>query len=322
MIDRRNFIIGAGAVAAGSALLQGGLSIKTAQAAPSGSQVPGYYRTKVGNITVTSLLDGGMQLPQEILTGATPEDIAAAKEKNFISDGTTFPAYLNAFLINTGSRLILVDTGGAGYGPALGNLVSNLAAAGVTPDDIDDVILTHAHPDHASGLLDSGGMRVFKKANLRISKPELEFWYDTSKENGKTKDIFAGARHNLDAYRNSGQIETFSMGATLGNGIDSVALPGHTPGHSGIRITDGNDQLLIWADLVHIPAIQFDNPSQTLAFDVDEDLARKTRLSAFDEIATDKIRIAGMHLCFPGIGHLAKRGTGYEFVPQIFETAV
>ena len=319
MIDRRNFIIGAGAVAAAGALLPSSVHIKSAKAAAPSTQAPGFYRTKVGNITVTSLLDGGMDLPEEILTGATPESLIAAKEKNFIAAGKSFPAYVNGFLIDTGTRLTLVDTGGAGYGPTLGNLAANLAAAGVSPDDIDDVVLTHAHPDHASGLLDRNGARLFKKANLRLSKDELDYWFNDSKKNGKNKDAFESAQKNIGAYRSAGQIETFALGNDIGNGISSVALPGHTPGHSGIRVSDGGDQLLIWADLVHIPAVQFEYPAQTVSFDVDAELARQSRLKTFDEVSADKIRVAGMHLCFPGIGHVAKSGDGYEFIEQVFE---
>ena len=268
MIDRRNFIIGAGAVAAAGALLPS-VQIKSARAAAPSTQAPGFYRTKVGNITVTSLLDGGMDLPEEILTGATPESLIAAREKNFIPAGKSFPAYVNGFLIDTGTRLTLVDTGGAGYGPTLGSLVKNLAAAGVSPDQIDDVVLTHAHPDHASGLLDHDSQRVFKKSSLRLSKTELEYWFDDGKKNNKNKDAFESAQKNLGAYRSSGQIETFALGNDIGNGISSVALPGHTPGHSGIRVSDGADQLLIWADLVHIPAVQFEHPAQTVSFAAD-----------------------------------------------------
>jgi glyoxylase-like metal-dependent hydrolase (beta-lactamase superfamily II) len=200
-------------------------------------------------------------------------------------------------------------------------LLNVLSAAGVSPDQIDDIIITHAHPDHAGGLIDEGGMRVFPKANIRISREDLDFWYD---ENAKKKmpqkaQMFDLAQKLLGPYKNSGQIKTFRLGEDIGNGISSVSLPGHTPGHSGVRVSDGNDQLLIWADIVHVPALQFANPAQSIGFDIDPDLARETRKKIFDEVATDKIRVAGMHLCFPGIGHVAKSGDGYEFVEQLFE---
>jgi glyoxylase-like metal-dependent hydrolase (beta-lactamase superfamily II) len=323
MIDRRNFMIGSGIVAGGM-LLKPALEITGAQAAPSqGTQVPGYYRAKVGSYQVTALLDGTSEFSDDLFTGVggKPDDIKAAKERNFFDPAKGFPGFVNGFLINTGTRLVLVDTGARGAMPNAGNLLNVLSAAGVSPDQIDDIIITHAHPDHAGGLIDEGGMRVFPKANIRISREDLDFWYD---ENAKKKmpqkaQMFDLAQKLLGPYKNSGQIKTFRLGEDIGNGISSVSLPGHTPGHSGVRVSDGNDQLLIWADIVHVPALQFANPAQSIGFDIDPDLARETRKKIFDEVATDKIRVAGMHLCFPGIGHVAKSGDGYEFVEQLFE---
>lgn len=323
MIDRRNFMIGSGIVAGGM-LLKPALEITGAQAAPSqGTQVPGYYRTKVGSYQVTALLDGTSEFSDDLFTGVggKAEDLKAAKERNFFDPAKGFPGFVNGFLINTGTRLVLVDTGARGAMPNAGNLLNVLSAAGVSADQIDDIIITHAHPDHAGGLVDEGGMRVFPKANIRISREDLDFWYDedAKKKMPQKAQMFDLAQKLLGPYKNSGQIKTFRLGEDIGNGISSVSLPGHTPGHSGVRISDGKDQLLIWADIVHVPALQFANPAQSIGFDIDPDMARETRKKIFDEVATDKIRVAGMHLCFPGIGHVAKSGDGYEFVEQVFE---
>ena len=323
MIDRRNFMIGSGIVAGGM-LLKPALEITGAQAAPSqGTQVPGYYRTKVGSYQVTALLDGTSEFSDDLFTGVggKAEDIKAAKARNFFDPAKGFPGFVNGFLINTGTRLVLVDTGARGAMPNAGNLLNVLSAAGVSADQIDDIIITHAHPDHAGGLVDEGGMRVFPKANIRISREDLDFWYDedAKKKMPQKAQMFDLAQKLLGPYKNSGQIKTFRLGEDIGNGISSVSLPGHTPGHSGVRISDGKDQLLIWADIVHVPALQFANPAQSIGFDIDPDMARETRKKIFDEVATDKIRVAGMHLCFPGIGHVAKSGDGYEFVEQVFE---
>lgn len=324
MIDRRDFMIGGGVVA-GAMLLKPALEIGAAHAAPDqGAQVAGYYRTKVGSFQVTALLDGGTEFSDDLFTsvGAKAEDLAAAKSRNFLDTSKGFPAYVNGFLVNTGTKLVLIDAGaGTMMGESAGKLERNLAAAGVMPDRIDEVILTHAHPDHAGGLLDAGGMRVFKNATIRISADDLDFWYDADAKArlSQKAQMFDLAQKLLGPYRDAGQIKTFRGGEDIKNGITAIALPGHTPGHSGFRISDGKEQLIVWGDIVHLPAVQFSDPAQSIGFDIDPDQARATRRKIFDEVSHDRIRVAGMHLCFPAIGHLAKAGEGYDFVEQMFE---
>lgn len=327
MIDRRDFMIGGGIVA-GAMLLKPALEISGARAAPAqGTQVPGFYRTNVGKIQVTALLDGGMELGDDLFTsvGGTAEELTAAKTRNFLDTAKAFPAYLNGFLINTGSKLVLIDTGaGSMFGETTGKLERNLAAAGVKPDQIGEIILTHGHPDHAGGMLNAAGERVFPKAVVRICEDDLNFWYDDAAKARlpQKAQMFDAAHKLLGPYREAGQIQTFKAGADIGGGLSAVALAGHTPGHSGLRISDGSEQLLVWGDIVHLPALQFVNPAQSIGFDIDPDQARATRLKIFDEVEVDRIRVAGMHLCFPGIGHVSKFGSGYEFVPQMFETNI
>lgn len=328
MIDRRDFMIGGGIVA-GAMLLKPALDIGGASAASpdTGTQVPGYYRTKVGGVQVTALLDGGMEFSDDLFTsvGATPEELTAAKTRNFLDPSKGFPAYVNGFLVQTGSKVILIDSGaGAMFGDTTGKLERNLAAAGVTPEQIDEIILTHGHPDHAGGLLNAAGERVFPKAVVRIDAQDLNFWYDDAAKARlpEKAQMFEMGQKLLGPYRDSGQIQTFKGGDDLGGGISTIPLYGHTPGHSGLRISDGNEQLVIWGDIVHLPALQFANPARSIGFDIDPDQARATRQKILDEVEVDRIRVAGMHLCFPGIGHVARFGSGYEFIPQMFETTL
>jgi len=323
--NRRNFIVGGGAVAAGIALAPGlKISASRAEASKGTKQAPGFYRTAVGSIEIVALLDGGMSLGDDLMLKAGAETLAAAKEKNFIRPGKEFPAYVNGYVINTGGKVTLVDTGAKGFAPTLGNLLSNLNESGIGAEQVDQIVLTHAHPDHTNGLLDDKGARAYTNAKVRISEEDLNFWFSDEKMAmmPDKKMMFDLARKNLGPYKNAGQIETFKLGADLGGGLSSVSLPGHTPGHSGVRISDGKEQFLIWADLVHVPAVQFDHPDISIAFDIDPETARATRSKIFGEVAADKIRIAGMHLAFPGIGHVTKNGTGYAFVPQMWETEI
>ncbi len=320
--DRRDFMIAGGLVAAGAAIAPAIQLSGAKAAAPMGDkQAPGYYRTKVGSIEVISLLDGGMTLGEDLLINASAEDLKQARADHFITE-KDFPAYVNGFVINTGKKITLVDTGAKGFAPTLGNLASNLASAGIDPEQVDEIIITHAHPDHTNGLLNGGGARAFNNATVRIATEEIAFWYDDKNMNAipDKKQMFDLARKNLGPYKDGGRLETFAANADLGGGISTIALPGHTPGHSGVRVSDGKENLLIWADIVHIPAVQFAYPNVSIAFDIDPDMARTTRAKIMDLASADRARIAGMHLVFPAIGHIATRGTGYDFTPQAWET--
>lgn len=323
-IDRRDFMIVGGLAAAG-AVMAPAMRIRSAHAAAPmlDKQAPGFYRTKVGTIEVISLLDGGMTLGADLLSGINAEELQQARSDNFITS-LDFPAYVNGFVINTGKKITLVDTGAKGYAPTLGNLASNLASAGIDPEQVDEIVITHAHPDHTNGLLNGGGNRAFNNATLRIAAEEIAFWYDDENMNAlpEKKQMFDMARKNLGPYKDSGRLETFAANADLGGGITTVPLPGHTPGHSGVRVSDGKENLLIWADIVHIPAVQFTHPEVSIAFDTDPEQARKTRARIMDLAAADRTRIAGMHLAFPAMGHVLRRGTGYDFVPQAWETDI
>ena len=327
-INRRKLLQGAGAVTAIAATLP--LS-RIASASPTVSaispvrtgQVPGIYRTKVGSMEITSILDGGMELGLGLFLKATPDEAEKLQREAFVTPGPV-RAYVNAFVINTGSKIILVDSGGGSMmGPTLGRLQQNLFAAGFRPSDINEILLTHAHIDHVSGLVNAAGLPVFPQAQVRINDIELQYWYDDEimgKALKETQPLFRGARRALDPYKNASLIQTFKMGADLGNGITTVDLSGHTPGHTGFRFSDGADQLLIWGDIVHAPVLQFAHTDWAIAFDVDAAKATETRKKILDQVSTDRIRIAGMHLSFPAIGHAAKAGRRkYEFVPQVWE---
>lgn len=323
--DRRNFMLGS-AVLAGAGMLSSLITPSSARAAapkPS-NQNPGYYKTKVGGMTVTTIVDGSMQMPNEIFTDVSQERIKASRDKYFISQEGPYPAYINAFLIQSGGKNILIDTGAKSYLPTTGLTEGTLASLGITSDHIDEIILTHAHPDHANGLLNSAGGIAYKKAVVKVCEDEVNFWFDDAKMASMpgNKGAFETARKDLGPYKESGQLQTYKFDADLGNGLSSVALPGHTPGHSGVMVSDGNEQLLIWGDIVHNAFLQFDHPDQTLAFDIDEAKARETRRKLFDRVATDRLRIGGMHLPMNALGHLAKRGEGYEFVPQRWEVTI
>jgi glyoxylase-like metal-dependent hydrolase (beta-lactamase superfamily II) len=180
------------------------------------------------------------------------------------------------------------------------------------------VILTHMHPDHAAGLLTTGKAIAFPNAVVHVSETEYGFW--TSEEiYGKVpaavKPFFDIARASTKPYADAGKILTYKDGAELLPGMVVMAAPGHTPGHSMLRVSSNGSELLIWGDIVHNFALQFPEPDRSIAFDTDQALAATTRKKVFDMVTTDKLLIAGAHLPFPGLGHVGKASSGYGYVP-------
>ena len=291
-------------------------------AAAATTQVAGIYRTHVGEIVVTSVLDGGMELGLGLFAPVTEDDLKTQQEKSFQTPGPV-KAYVNTFVVHTQDKVILVDSGyGTAGGDTLGKLQQNLTAAGYKPQDITDIYLTHAHIDHVSGLTGPDGKPVFTNAQIKLAEAELQFWFDDEKRSKAPEGmqgLFKAARTALTPYKDAGRVATFKPGDVLSTGVTSVDLAGHTPGHCGFRVSDGKDQLLIWGDIVHAPALQFAHPDWSIAFDTDKEKALAARTRILDEVATDLIRIAGMHLGFPALGNVAKAQTGYDFVPQVWE---
>lgn len=290
-------------------------------------QVPGAYRLAVGEIQVTALLDGHTAFADQALPGLFPDYDAATAERlrraAFIPEGR-IPLAVNAYLVNTGTKLVLVDAGAAGaLGPALGQLPRNLAAAGIAPEQVDVVVVTHFHRDHAAGLLDASGGALFPRAELVVAEAEAAYWQDDAamaQARPAVRNFFEPARSAMAPY--AGRLRRIAPGAEVVPGVTTVPLPGHTPGHMGVRVHSGREQLLAWGDVVHAQALQMPRPDWSIAFDSDPVLAAETRRRTFDMAATDRLLIAGMHLDFPGIGHVVRRQEGYGFEPLPWRSAL
>jgi len=310
---RRSF----GLAAAGTALLP--VLPSAAKEAPAGMQAPGIYRLKIGALEVTVLNDGSAALPTKYFSGDA-EGAAKLLDAAFVANKEMAPTTFNQWLINTGDKLILVDTGYSnGAGPKAGKLPKALAAAGVNPADIDAVVITHVHPDHCNGLLTTDKQIAFPNATVHINGDELAWWLegDMKIPEGKPffKDLFEGGRAAFKPYVDGKRVQTFKDGAELAPGVTAVNAPGHTVGHTMVRVANGNDQLLIWTDIVHSTALQFPEPERSIAYDLEPPKAIATRKKVMDMAATDRLLIAGTHIGFPGVGYVAKAGSGYAFVP-------
>lgn len=292
-----------------------------ARAVPPAGQVPGLYRFKVGAFEVTSINDGMLNITLDQFPAADRAGAEALLQRAF-QPPAAIPTAVNAYLVNTGDRLVLIDTGtAAAMGPSLGKVGANLKAAGVDPADVDLVVLTHMHPDHANGLIDPAGAAVFGKAELAVAEAEYGFWTDDgilSRAPAEVHPFFAMARAAVKPYAGD-RLTRFGKEAEIAPGIRVLAAPGHTPGHSMIEVTSGDDRLLIWGDIVHAAALQFAKPDWAINFDVDQQAAIASRKRVLDRVAVDRVLIAGAHLAFPGIGHVGRVGDGYEFVPAFWQ---
>ncbi|HCC54436.1 MAG: MBL fold metallo-hydrolase [Deltaproteobacteria bacterium RIFOXYD12_FULL_55_16] len=306
----------------GAAALLGLAPLAQAEVPRVATQVPGYYRAQLGQFEITALYDGAIELDAKLLRHAKAADLNRLLARMFVGNPKMQTA-VNAYLINTGSHLVLVDTGAAKlFGPSLGYVLQNMRAAGYEPGQVDTVVITHLHGDHMGGLNDEGGRPVFPKAKVLVSLADNDFWLSqkvADQAPAEKQPYFKMARDTAAPYLADGKWQTFSDGSVLVPGIVAVAANGHTPGHTAYAVESEGQKLLIWGDVVHAHAVQFARPGVSIEFDIDQKQAIATRYRLMKEMAASKSLVAGMHLPFPGIGHVRAEGKGrYSWVPIEF----
>jgi glyoxylase-like metal-dependent hydrolase (beta-lactamase superfamily II) len=287
-------------------------------AAPQGKgQAPGWYRMMIGEFEITALSDGTAALPvDKLLTNTTAAHVQAALARAYLK--TPLETSVNGYLINTGAKLVLIDTGAAGlFGPTLGNLVNNLKASGYQPEQVDEIYITHLHADHVGGVMSNGQM-TFPNAIIRTDRREGEFWL--SKENmdkapEAMKGFFQGAQASMKPYVDAGKYKPFDSDTELVSGIRSMAAYGHTPGHTVYVVESKGQKMVFWGDLMHVAAVQFAEPSVTIQFDTDSKHAAPQRKKAYADAAKNGYFVAAAHVSFPGIGQLRPDGKGYRWLP-------
>jgi glyoxylase-like metal-dependent hydrolase (beta-lactamase superfamily II) len=315
---RRHMLVGAAAIATAPAF-----AVTPARAAAplAGKQAPAFYRYKVGEFECTSLSDGArtFPMPPPFVRNIPREQALAAAEAAHMPKGmVTVP--FNPQLINTGSKLVLIDTG---FGPLpnqpVGRLVDNMKAAGIDPKQIDIVIISHLHPDHTNGIKAPDGSLVFPNAEIKVPAVDLAFWMsDENIAKAESNPMMKGYFTNVRKVYSGGldkKVTQYEWGKEVAPGITAVDTSGHTPGHTAFAVASGNARVLVQSDVTNIPEFFLRNPNWHVMFDVDPVKAAQTRHKFYDMAAAEKALVVGFHFSFPSLGYVEKDGTGYRLVP-------
>ncbi|CAD6532841.1 MBL fold metallo-hydrolase [Paraburkholderia sabiae] len=301
------------------------LPVDAFAAAPkAGTQAPGFYRMTLGDLEVTALSDGTHPFPIDtVVQGVSKADIQRDLDREFLQPPVQ--GSINAFLINTGTKLVLIDSGaGVLYGDCCGKLLANLRASGYKPEDVDEVLLTHLHKDHVGGIVTNGAM-TFPNAVVRTSQAEADYWLNPankSKAPALLSSFFDAASASVAPYVAAGRFKPFTgSDVEIEPGIRALVVPGHTPGHSAYVVESASQRLVVWGDIVHVAAIQLQHPQASVEYDSNAADAQRVRREMLDLVAGRRDLVAAAHIAFPGLGHIRKDGATYQWVPVNYDAA-
>ena len=313
MFTRRTFLAGS-ALAAVSASAD-----PAAAAAPSADrETPGIYRYRIGTFELTALYDGIWYRPinDAFIRNAPFAEVEHALADAFMpADKLATP--FTTLIVNTGKKLVLLDTGTGGQiAPSAGVLRDNLAAAGIDPKAVDQIVISHFHPDHINGIKDKDNELVFPNAEIMVPAAEWVFWMDDANMNAAEGALKLTFRNQRRIFADiAKRVVRFEPEAEVAPGVVTLPAPGHTPGHTVFAIHSGDQSLMVLSDTAQHPAVFARHPDWQAAFDIDGDAAVATRKKLFDRAAADRMLVTGYHFPFPACGHLIKTATGYEHVP-------
>ena len=313
-LSRRELIAGTSAIAASGLL--GGLSPGFAKAPLLNNQAPAFYRFKVGSIEATVISDGPLATGpvEKTFFGPTADELKKMMADRFVAADNVVLEQ-NALVINTGDKLALFETGMSSVKRTkdMGKIVANLKGAGIDPKDIDAVIPSHAHIDHIGGILAEDGSRNFPNAQIYIAQVDLEYWTDEAARKGTAGEgSMLAARKNL--LPNRDRIIFYNDGKEVIPGVQAMATPGHTYGHTAFVVNSGGQTLFVGGDLVHHDII-IEKPRMEDAFDTDRKMAAETRVKSMSMLSSQKMLSLIYHTAWPGLGHFSTRGDGFRFEP-------
>ena len=320
-LTRRHALAGAAAIAATPFLP----SVPVRAAAPvADKQAPSFYRYKVGDIQVTVVSDGKnvFKLEDSFITNAKKDEVNAALEKAFMPRDI-MSIYFAPLVINTGGKLVVLDTGN---GPvanvnskgANGLFAANMAAAGIDANAVDIVVISHFHGDHVNGLLTADGTPAFPNAEVLVPATEWKFWMDDGEMSrapaGRMQGLFKNNRNIFEAALKK-KVTPYEWGKEVAPGMLAVETAGHTPGHTSYVLSSGSGKVFIQSDVTNNPNPFATNPGWHAFFDQDGDMAETTRRRVYDMVVAEKLQVQGFHYPFPGLGNVEKDGSGYRVVP-------
>lgn len=301
---RRQFLAGSAALTAGAAL---GL-----HAGPSHAQIA------LGDLKIDVVSDGSLTLPGSFIFDPMPKDELLPILEKHGQSAEVLTSPCNVTLLRHGNRTVLFDVGaGPDFSPNTGALLGSLGALGVSPDDVTDIIFTHAHPDHLWGLLDDFDDPLFPEARYMIGKMECDYWMNpnTINEIGEARASFAvGAQRRLALSED--QITFFKDGEEIMTGIAARATVEHTPGHMALEMRNGSEAVMVLGDSIDNDHIAFVRPGWISGSDQDPETAAATRTTLMDQLSHEKTRVIGYHLTGNGVGYVDKMSDGYAFVAE------
>ena len=310
-ISRRGFVISA--AAAGAAFgLDGPLEF-VGKAIGQQASGPEVVKFKVGDVEVIQMYDGIWEKAhdEKFIRNASLDETKAALKAGGLTDAHV-PITFTVTAVRTGGGLVLIDSGtGAQLAPTAGNITKNdlWKAAGIDPESVTNIVISHFHADHISGLMAKDtNAPIFPKAQIHVPVTEYQFWTNPSTTAGAAKRIQA-------VFPGWSNIRQFEGESEVVPGIRAIATPGHTPGHTSYHVGSGNQQLIVLGDVTNIRALNLTNPGWHLVFDADPALAEANRRKIFDRAVADRVTLTGYHWGMPGAGTIAKDGNGYAFTP-------
>jgi glyoxylase-like metal-dependent hydrolase (beta-lactamase superfamily II) len=325
-LTRRHLLNGSAAAIAATVLTPSAATRAHAAAPPAGKQAPSFYRSKLGDFEITVVSDGAraIPLPPQFVRNVNNEQVLAAAQTAYMPKGSIVAPF-NPIVVNTGAKLVLIDTGyGPGIGPTVGLLPATLAAAGIDPNTIDIVLISHMHGDHILGLKHPDGALAFPNAEIKV--PAVDWAYWMSDDNmSRAPEGFQKATFgfNRKIFSNlTDKVTRYDWGKEVAPGITSVETAGHTPGHTSFVIASGSGRLYFQGDVTNVPDLFLRNPDWQVMFDSEPERAVVTRRRVYEMAAAEQMLVSGYHFPFPGLGYVEKAGTGYRLVPAAWNPVI